>query len=91
MTKKTFIALADVVRQLTVPEPHLITPEDTEDEIANAESRYHAMGQQLMRERMISALADFCQSQNSRFDRERWLAYIYGECGPGGGKVARDA
>lgn len=33
-----------------------------------------------------NALADFCQSQNPRFNRELWLAYIAGECGPGGGK-----
>jgi hypothetical protein len=35
----------------------------------------------------ISALADFCQSSNPRFNRDRWLAYIAGECGPSGGKV----
>ena len=37
----------------------------------------------------INLLADFCQSQNPNFNRERWLAYIAGECGPNGGKVAR--
>jgi hypothetical protein len=36
----------------------------------------------------INLLADFCQSQNENFNRERWLAYIAGECGPNGGKVA---
>jgi hypothetical protein len=34
----------------------------------------------------IHDLAAFCQSQNSNFNRERWLAYIAGECGPNGGK-----
>jgi hypothetical protein len=34
----------------------------------------------------LEFLADFCFSQNSRFNRERWLAYIAGECGPNGGK-----
>lgn len=34
----------------------------------------------------IEALADFCASQNPNFNRERWLSYIRGECGPGGGK-----
>ncbi len=38
-------------------------------------------------ERMISDLADFCASQNPRFDRARWLAYIAGIVGPNGGKV----
>lgn len=32
-------------------------------------------------------LASFCSSQNYRFDRGRWLAYIKGECGPYGGTV----
>ena len=36
---------------------------------------------------LLSSLADFCQSQNPRFDRDRWLGYIAGTCGPGGGKV----
>jgi hypothetical protein len=31
-------------------------------------------------------LADFCRTQNPRFDRERWLDYIAGKCGPNGGK-----
>lgn len=33
----------------------------------------------------LDAIADFCQSQNANFNRERWLAYIAGECGPNGG------
>jgi len=36
----------------------------------------------------INLLADFYQSQNPNFNRERWLAYIADECGPNGGKVA---
>jgi hypothetical protein len=35
----------------------------------------------------IWELADFCQSQNPNFNRERWLDYIDGKCGPSGGKV----
>jgi len=34
----------------------------------------------------IEALADFCQSQNSNFNRERWLGYIAGTNGKNGGK-----
>ena len=26
------------------------------------------------------------EAQNPNFDRERWLAYVAGECGPNGGK-----
>ena len=31
-------------------------------------------------------LADFCAAQNPAFNRERWLAYIAGDCGSNGGK-----
>lgn len=34
----------------------------------------------------IEALASFCGQQNSRFDRQRWLDYVNGQCGPNGGK-----
>jgi len=39
----------------------------------------------------IDALADFCQSQNSRFNHERWIGYINGKCGPNGGTVKKVA
>ena len=35
----------------------------------------------------LIALAEFCRDQNPQFNRERWLAYIAGECGPNGGKL----
>ncbi len=35
----------------------------------------------------IEELAAFCQGTNPRFKRDRWIAYIKGECGPNGGKV----
>jgi len=35
----------------------------------------------------IGELADFCKFQNPRFDRQRWLDYIDGKCGPNGGKI----
>ena len=35
----------------------------------------------------IDSLANFCQSQNGNFKRDRWIAYINGECGKNGGKV----
>ena len=37
----------------------------------------------------ISVLATFCKRQNYNFNRERWLDYIAGECGPNGGKVGK--
>jgi len=35
----------------------------------------------------LEALADFCKSANPAFNRQRWLEYIAGNCGPSGGKV----
>ena len=35
----------------------------------------------------IVFLADFCETQNPRFNRERWFGYISGACGPSGGKL----
>ena len=34
----------------------------------------------------VEMLAGFCKTRNSAFNRERWLAYIAGECGPNGGR-----
>ena len=35
----------------------------------------------------IDLLAGFCESQNPRFNRDRWLGYITGTNGKNGGKV----
>lgn len=35
----------------------------------------------------VVVLADFCQSQSPKFNRERWMDYIAGRCGPNGGTV----
>ena len=35
----------------------------------------------------IEQLADFCQAQNSNFNREHWLGYIAGTNGKNGGKL----
>jgi hypothetical protein len=55
------------------------------DAIREANSNHHASyhynpGQ-------LNDLADFCQSQNPRFDRQRWLGYIRGVNGKNGGKI----
>jgi hypothetical protein len=34
----------------------------------------------------LDAIAFFCEQQNPRFRRGRWMAYIAGTCGPNGGK-----
>ena len=35
----------------------------------------------------VSVLAGFCEEQNPRFNRDRWLGYINGTNGKNGGKV----
>lgn len=35
---------------------------------------------------MLEVLARFCKRQNSAFNKQRWLDYIDGKCGPNGGK-----
>jgi len=39
----------------------------------------------------VKALADFCAGQNPNFNRERWLDYIAGKCGPSGGSIKGSA
>ena len=39
----------------------------------------------------IEMLADFLADQNPRFNRDRWLDYIAGKCGPNGGSVKKAA
>ena len=38
-------------------------------------------------ETQIALLAGFCEEQNPRFNRERWLGYVAGTNGKNGGKV----
>ena len=33
----------------------------------------------------LDTLAWFCASENPNFNRQRWLDYIAGKCGPNGG------
>lgn len=35
----------------------------------------------------LEILCSFMRAQNERFDSDRWLGYVKGKCGPGGGKV----
>jgi len=69
MTKKHFVALADLIRN--------------QNNFPNTPNR------EKFTEYQIMILGNFCSSQNPNFNRSRWLAYIAGECGPNGGKVAR--
>lgn len=40
---------------------------------------------------IVEALADFCQQQNPLFKRDRWLGYLTGQNGPGGGQIRKGA
>lgn len=71
MTKKHFISLANYMRAC---EPFDISS------VSSTVSHQQW-------ERDVRALANFCARWNPRFKRERWLDYIDGKCGPGGGKV----
>lgn len=72
MTKKHFIALANRIKRYN---------NGAFDSGTNIASPLQFTHTQLL------CLADFCQSTNHNFKRERWLSYIKGECGPSGGKV----
>lgn len=65
---------------------HFIALADTVRELQPREGVHHeaAFAQWEMTK---TVLADFCASHNPNFNRERWLAYIAGECGPSGGAI----
>jgi hypothetical protein len=47
----------------------------------------HDDGQTVEFEAVVNSLANFCEAQNPRFNRGRWLDYVAGKCGPNGGKI----
>lgn len=40
-------------------------------------------------ENALKAIMYFCKSQNPAFLEQRWLSYLKGECGPGGGAIKK--
>jgi hypothetical protein len=50
----------------------------------------NAYGRAPFSEEQIDVLANFCKEQNYRFNRERWLGYIKGECGSSGGTIKKE-
>ena len=76
MSKKDFIALANVVIE-------------TNHKIYYSAGPESVFGEPVFGIVAIHKIADFCASQNPRFNRDRWLSYIAGECGPSGGKVKK--
>jgi len=74
ITKQVIIALADAIRASA-------SIEDPNDYEANTFAEGFVYGRHKQLNETINALADVCQSQNRRFDREKWLAYIAGKRG----------
>ena len=68
MSKKDFIALADMIRDFNNDNIGWPGPDGPSFD-----------------SRQIRVLADFCAGQNPNFNRDRWLDYIAGKCGPSGG------
>lgn len=75
MSKKHFIALADVMRET---KPH-----------QGAEGDMYLHARMAQWEQMRDALADWCRHENYAFKRERWIDYINGECGPNGEEIRK--
>ncbi len=76
MTKRHFIALADMLR----------SQKPNESAKTGGPNDLYLDGRSAQWEIQRDALADLCAEQNSQFDRARWLGYIAGENGPSGGK-----
>ena len=74
MEKQDFIALADVLkaRKRSIEEYYKQSP-------------LYQSNALTVWEKIEQDLADFCQARNPAFNRRRWLNYIAGKCGPGGG------
>lgn len=61
------------------------------DALRDVEGNVVVRGGELMvvRADVIDAIANFCESQNPAFKRDRWLDYLAGKCGPNGGKRSK--
>lgn len=53
--------------------------------LADAIRDYEKWNEPHFTTQQIDMLARFCKQQNSQFNRERWIDYIAGKCGPNGG------
>lgn len=86
MTKKHFIGLADALRRVK-PKQYPREQHDEPDSRVAIECETIARYQLFTWQQCVEKIADFCQSENSRFNRVRWMAYVNGDCGPNGGEV----
>lgn len=79
MTKKHFIELADIIKNI---KPTIDTSSNGNFVVPS--TYQFALNQW---EKNILKFADFCKAQNVNFNRERWISYIKGECGVNGGRI----
>ena len=59
------------------------------DTIRNHNAACEESGVRMFDDDQLNTLSAFCRSCNPRFNRERWLGYIRGECGPSGGAIRK--
>lgn len=85
MTKKHFIALADLVKTARTGVCHDHACAFNEGSKCDCEVQSDARPYNPFKQEHIDFLADYCERMNPNFNRSRWLAYIAGECGPNGG------
>jgi hypothetical protein len=74
MSKKHFIAIADAIR-----EHNTVARRRRDSGIPCA----------MFLPDHLETLADSFKRENSMFNRERWLSYVAGACGPNGGEIKR--
>lgn len=55
--------------------------------LADAIQIHNKVHQNKFHKNHLDTLAMFCREQNPRFNEDRWLSYIKGECGPNGGAI----
>lgn len=72
MTKKHFVSLADWIKRHNAECGREFGPDEAKPAPFTLDH--------------LRTLAAFCESNNTQFNRGRWLDYIHGKCGPNGGK-----
>jgi len=79
MTKKHFVALAEVLKQFSL-DSHLNSAFKigASKQINSDKAMSLLAAKDAAHRELTNILADYCQAQNGNFNRERWLAYIAG-------------
>lgn len=78
ISKQDFIALADALKGI-----------NPGDKCPSWQSPDKWDGLHFQYEWTLKVLAEALEAQNPNFNRERWLSYIAGDCGPNGGSIKK--